>query len=210
MLKDDDVPRAENVIIRKPSAQLVTQPDYSIQLRKGTPLISLISVCPRWPFCGDEKVLLYTMHEGRVIFYWYRKVQPCSLQYHASGPCENGESKGFEILARAIESGKSDLQIRGNRLVWNDKYLYAFSLQGIQMQKFAFSGRIYFQTEPKGKAYYSQPVSASMNGFAASGPARREDRIIPGARLVERNGPPSSFLWALGVLGVGLTIAVLL
>ena len=65
----------------------------------------------------------------------------------------------------------------------------------------------YFQKEKHGKAYYSQLVSASLNGFATSGPARREDRIIPGARLVERNGPPSSFLWA---LGVGLTIAVLL
>ena len=54
---------------------------------------------------------------------------------------------------------------------------------------------------------YLEEALGSLNGFATSGPARREDRIIPGARLVERNGPPSSFLWA---LGVGLTIAVLL
>jgi hypothetical protein len=164
----------------------------------GTPLISLISVCPRWPFCPDEKVLLYTLHQGKVIFYWYRKVQPCSLQYHASGPCENGESKGFEVLARAIESGKAGLQVKDKRLVWEGKFVYAFSLEALSMKRLAFTGRIYFQREAHGNKYYSQPVSASLNGFSTIGSEKREEYIIPGASLSSRTSVPP-VVWALGL-----------
>jgi hypothetical protein len=155
-------------------------------------------VCPRWPFCGDEKVLLYTLHKERVLFYWYRRVQPCSLEYHESGECENGESKGFEILAKAIETGKGGLQVAGDRLVWDGKFLYAFSLQGLALRSFSFTGRIYFQKEKHGKAYYSQLVSASLNGFATSGPERKEEYIIPGAALSARRAVPP-LVWALGI-----------
>lgn len=170
----------------------------------GTPLITLISVCPRWPFCPDEKVLLYTLHEGRVMFYWFRRVQPCSLEYHAAGPCENGESKGFEILANAIESGKAGLEVKENRLVWNERFLYAFSLEGLSMRRFAFTGRIYFQKQRHGTQYYSQLVSANGSGFSTIGPERVEDSIIPGAGLSSRTSVPP-VVW---VLGVGAAVAV--
>jgi hypothetical protein len=131
-----------------------------------------------------------------VIFYWYRKDQPCSIEYHTSGPCENVEDKGFEILARIIESQKSGLQVKDGRLMWEDKYVYAFSLQGLQIHKFAFTGRIFFQKDPRTRAYFSQAVSVSRNALEASGPERPEATIIPGAEQSATRHAVPAFVWA--------------
>lgn len=163
----------------------------------GVPLLTLVNVCPRWPFCNDAKVLIYTLHEGKVIFYWYRKDEPCSIEYHASGPCENGETKGFEILARIIEDRKDGLEVKDGRLMWGNKYVYAFSLQGLQIHKFAFTGRIFFQKESRKGAYFSVPVSVSRSSLTATGPEKPEGSIIPGVPQSASHEVPTS-VWALG------------
>jgi hypothetical protein len=172
----------------------------------GVPLLSLVNVCPRWPFCHDAKVLVYTYHEGKVIFYWYRKDQPCSLEYHSSGPCENGETKGFEILARIIESQRSGLRVKNGRLMWEDKYVYAFSLQGLEIHKFAFTGRIYFQKASGSRSYFSQPVSVSRSSLLAMGPERPEDSIIPGA---QQSAPRDAVPTYVCAMGFGFVVVVL-
>jgi hypothetical protein len=174
----------------------------------GVPLLSLVNVCPRWPFCHDAKVLVYALHNDKVIFYWYRKDQPCSLEYHPSGPCENGESKGFEILARIIEDRKGALQVKNGRLVWGDKYVYAFSLQGLQLHNFAFTGRIYFQRASCTREYFSQPVSVSQSAITATGPERPEDGILPGIGGVQ-SMPPRSVPYLVWLLCVGFVVVVL-
>jgi hypothetical protein len=172
----------------------------------GLPLLSLVNVCPRWPFCNDAKVLVYTLIDEKVIFYWYRKDQPCSIEYHESGPCENGETNGFEILARIIESGNGGLKVKNGRLMWGNKYVYAFSLQGIQIHNFAFTGRIFFQQASRTRAYFSQAVSVSRNAITATGPARVEEGIIPGASESVHSHAVTTIAW---VLCVGFVVVML-
>jgi hypothetical protein len=173
----------------------------------GVPLLSLVNVCPRWPFCHDAKVLVYTLLNGKVVFYWYRKDQPCSIEYHTSGPCENVETKGFEILARIIEKGRTSLQVKHGRLMWGDNYVYAFSLQGLQLHNFAFTGRIYFQKASRSRVYFSQPVSVSRTAITASGPEKPEDSILPGVHsLPATTRAVPTFVWA---LSVGFVVVVL-
>jgi hypothetical protein len=167
----------------------------------GTPLLMLVNVCPRWPFCHDEKTLLYTHHGGKVLFYWYRKDKPCTLTYNPTGECANAESKGFEILARLIETGP-DLKVVDGRLYWKGVFVYAFSLEGLKISSFAFTGRLFYQTSPNSRQYFSQPVEIKKKSLTTTGPPREEDSIIPGASTTARDIPVIAIFSAALVAGV--------
>jgi hypothetical protein len=173
----------------------------------GTPLLMLINVCPRWPFCPDEKTLLYTQQGGKVLFYWYRKDKPCTLTYNPTGECANAESKGFEVVARLIEQGK-EFKVVDGRLYWKGVYVYAFSLEGLKLTSFAFTGRLFFQKDRNSRQYFSQPVHIKKHSLTVAGPAEEESSIIPGASPAAAEIPVTAIFAASLVAGVLLLPAL--